>query len=61
VRQIFSIEEGHHLILSGERGDQAPPTINVAVFDGATVHRLDQESSITHVHGLVTGHEELTR
>jgi alkylated DNA repair dioxygenase AlkB len=61
VRQTVSIGEGQDLTLFDEPRDQQPPAINIAAFDGATVHRLDEESSITHVQGLVTGHHELTR
>ena len=35
------------------------PMIDVAAFETATDHRLDDHSSITHVHGLIRGHEAL--
>ncbi|WP_173010199.1 hypothetical protein [Mycolicibacterium sp. P9-64] len=35
--------------------------IDVAAFADATVHQLDDHSSIVHVHGQVTGHDELLR
>lgn len=41
--------------------DRQQPVIDVAALEGASVHPLDDESSITHVRGLVTGHDELTR
>jgi alkylated DNA repair dioxygenase AlkB len=49
------------LTLFDDPCDRLQPAINVAAFDGATVHRLDGESSITHVRSLVTGHDELMR
>lgn len=61
MRPTFSVGEDQGLTLFDERHDREQPAINVAAFDGATVHRLDAASSITHVHGLVTGHFELTR
>src|SRR6201999_2388377 len=35
------------------------PGIDVAAFDSATDHRLDEHSWITHVPGLLTGHLKL--
>jgi alkylated DNA repair dioxygenase AlkB len=35
------------------------PAINVAAFEDATDHRLDDHSWITHVPGLLTGHDQL--
>jgi alkylated DNA repair dioxygenase AlkB len=35
------------------------PTINFIAFDTATEHRLDDDSWITHVRGLVSGDNEL--
>jgi len=35
------------------------PAINVAAFDGATEHRLDEHSWVTHVPGLLMGHHHL--
>jgi alkylated DNA repair dioxygenase AlkB len=35
------------------------PAINVAAFEDATEHRLDEHSWITHVPGLLIGHEQL--
>jgi alkylated DNA repair dioxygenase AlkB len=35
------------------------PAIDPAAFDAATDHRLDEHSSITHVPGLLTGHQQL--
>jgi len=52
---------GQPLVLFDEPADLAPPAINAAAFDGATVHDLDAESSIVHLHGLITGHDELLR
>jgi alkylated DNA repair dioxygenase AlkB len=49
------------LTLFDELRDHEDPALNVAAFDGATVHRLDEDSSITHVPGLVIGHQELAR
>jgi alkylated DNA repair dioxygenase AlkB len=49
------------LTLFDEPRDHLQPAIHVGAFEGATVHRLDDESSITHVHGLVTGHDQLAR
>ena len=37
------------------------PTINFSAFDTAADHRLDDDSWITHVHGLVSGHDELVQ
>jgi hypothetical protein len=37
------------------------PTINFDAFDTATDHWLDDDSWVTHVHGLVTGDDELMR
>lgn len=34
----------------------ATPAIDVAAFENATDHRLDEHSWITHVPGLLTGH-----
>jgi alkylated DNA repair dioxygenase AlkB len=40
--------------------DDAPaPAINMAAFAIATDHRLDEHSWITHVPGLLTGHQQL--
>jgi alkylated DNA repair dioxygenase AlkB len=41
--------------------DVVTPTINLKAFDSATDHRLDDNSTITHVHGLIGGHDELMR
>jgi alkylated DNA repair dioxygenase AlkB len=41
--------------------DDAQPTINGGAFAHPVEHRLDEHSSITHVPGLVGGHEELMR
>jgi hypothetical protein len=57
----LSVGESQGLALFDEPRDQQQPLINIAAFDGATVHQLDEESSITQVHGLVTGHDELLR
>ena len=35
------------------------PAIHVAAFESASKHRLDEGSWITHVPGLVTGHQKL--
>jgi alkylated DNA repair dioxygenase AlkB len=35
------------------------PAIDVGAFDGATDHRLDEHSWITHVPGFLTGHHRL--
>jgi alkylated DNA repair dioxygenase AlkB len=51
----------HPLVLFDELPDLAPPSINAAAFDDATIWNLDAESSIVHVHGLITGHDELLR
>ena len=61
MRQTSNLGEGQDLTLFDELRDQEKPAINLGAFDGATVHQLDDESSITCVHGLVTGHDELTR
>ena len=37
------------------------PAINVEAFDTATDHWLDDDSWITHIHGLVIGDDELMR
>jgi hypothetical protein len=37
----------------------AARSIDVGAFDTATEHRLDEHSSITHVHGLIRGHQAL--
>ena len=43
-------------------GDAAEPTaIRTEAFTTATEHVLDEESSITHVHGFLSGHEDLMR
>jgi alkylated DNA repair dioxygenase AlkB len=42
-------------------GDWQQPAIDHAAFAEAAVHRLDAESSIVHVRGLITGHQELLR
>jgi alkylated DNA repair dioxygenase AlkB len=57
----MSVGDGQDLTLFDEPGDLQQPAINTAAFDRATVHHLDEQSSITHVHGLVTGHRELFR
>jgi alkylated DNA repair dioxygenase AlkB len=49
------------LTLFDDLCDLQQPEIDTAAFDGATVHHLDDESSVTHVHGLVTGHDEFMR
>lgn len=51
----------HPLVLFDELPDLGPPAINAAAFNAATIHELDTESSIVHVHGLITGHDELLR
>ncbi|MBB3751660.1 alkylated DNA repair dioxygenase AlkB [Mycolicibacterium sp. BK634] len=51
----------HPLVLFDDPPDLAPPAINPATFGGATVHELDADSSIVHVRGLITGHDELVR
>ena len=38
------------LTLFDDPRDHRRPAINVAAFDSATVHRLDDDSSITHMH-----------
>jgi alkylated DNA repair dioxygenase AlkB len=60
-RTTLSVDQGGDLTLFDEPRDQQRPAINVAAFDGATPHQLDEQSSITHVHGLVAGHDELLR
>jgi alkylated DNA repair dioxygenase AlkB len=35
------------------------PAINIAAFDAATDHRLDEHSRITHVPGFLIGHQRL--
>ncbi|MBB5163130.1 alpha-ketoglutarate-dependent dioxygenase AlkB [Mycobacterium sp. AZCC_0083] len=57
----MSVGQGGDLTLFDEPRDQQQPAVNIAAFDGATDHQLDEESSITQVHGLVTGHDELLR
>jgi alkylated DNA repair dioxygenase AlkB len=47
--------------LFDEPGDKQPPGIDHAAFAEAAVHQLDAESSIVHVRGLVSGHQELLR
>jgi alkylated DNA repair dioxygenase AlkB len=37
------------------------PALNLAAFDSATDHHLDEHSWITHVHGLVDGDSALLR
>ncbi|HST12621.1 MAG TPA: alpha-ketoglutarate-dependent dioxygenase AlkB [Terriglobales bacterium] len=37
------------------------PSINFAAFKAVTDHWLDNDSSITYLHGLVAGHDELMR
>ncbi len=61
MRQTVGLGEGQDLTLFDEPRDQQQPAIDIAAFDGASVHQLDEESSITHVHGLVIGHHELVR
>jgi alkylated DNA repair dioxygenase AlkB len=56
------IEEGpmthaHQLTLFDDEAQT--PAINVDAFNGATDHRLDEHSWITHVPGLLTGHHRL--
>jgi alkylated DNA repair dioxygenase AlkB len=57
----LSVGQGGDLTLFDEPRDEQQLAINIAAFDGATDHQLDEESSITHLHGLVTGHDELLR
>lgn len=57
----MSVGQGEDLTLFDEPRDQQLPAINTAAFGDATHHRLDDQSAITHVHGLVTGHDELLR
>jgi alkylated DNA repair dioxygenase AlkB len=57
----LSVDQVGDPTLFDEPRDQQRPAINLAAFDGATVHQLDEQSSVTHVHGLVTGHDELLR
>jgi hypothetical protein len=47
--------------LFDEPGDKQQPAIDHAAFAEAAVHQLDPESSIVHVRGLVSGHQELLR
>ena len=39
--------------------DLRQPAINSAAFAGAAVHELDSHSSVVHIPGLITGHDEL--
>jgi alkylated DNA repair dioxygenase AlkB len=43
------------LDLFDEDRRDVPPSLNLAAFDSATDHRLDEHSVVTHVHGLVVG------
>jgi len=52
---------GHPLVLFDDPADFTPPAINTAAFGRAAVHDLDADSSIVHVPGLITGHDELLR
>ena len=46
----FQHREGQDLTLFDEPRDYEQPAIDIAAFDGATVHQLDEESSITFVY-----------
>jgi alkylated DNA repair dioxygenase AlkB len=47
------------LPLFDEHRGRQPPALDLAAFESATHHQLDESSWITHVHGLVLGDEEL--
>ncbi len=51
--------QAHELTLFDDEDRRAHPEIDVAAFDTATDHELDRYSSITHVHGLIRGHDAL--
>jgi alkylated DNA repair dioxygenase AlkB len=40
-------------------GEARTPAVNITAFEAATDHRLDEHSWITHVPGLVVGHQRL--
>jgi alkylated DNA repair dioxygenase AlkB len=54
------MSQAHELTLFDD-DNLSRPTIDRAAFDTATDHPLDEYSSITHVHGLIRGHEALMR
>lgn len=51
----------HEPTLFDADGSSELIAINPGAFDAATHHVLDDESWITHVHGFLSGHEELMR
>ena len=61
MKHAINIEGGSQWTLFDEPHERQQPAINHAAFADATVHQLDAESSIVHVHMLITGHDELLR
>jgi hypothetical protein len=55
------VSQAHELTLFDDVEYLERPAIDLAAFDAATDHPLDDHSSITHVHGLIRGHEALMR
>jgi len=55
------VSQAHELTLFDDDQHLERPAIDRAAFETATEHQLDEHSSITHVHGLIRGHEELMR
>jgi len=47
--------------LFDEPGDTQQPVIDHSAFAEPAMHQLDAESSIVHLRGLITGHQELLR
>jgi alkylated DNA repair dioxygenase AlkB len=61
LRGIFKSDmtQIHEPSLFDDDQELEAPAINFDAFETASEHRLDDRSSITHVHGLITGHHEL--
>jgi alkylated DNA repair dioxygenase AlkB len=55
------MSEAHELTLFDDYQELEQPVIEHTAFDTATDHPLDEHSSITHVHGLIRGHDALMR
>jgi hypothetical protein len=53
------MSQAHEPTLFDDEKAVRQPVLDVAAFDTATDHQLDDYSSITHVRGLIRGHEAL--
>jgi alkylated DNA repair dioxygenase AlkB len=54
-----AMSQAHEPTLFDDDEQVLRPVIDIAAFDTATDHPLDEHSSITHVHGFIRGHQAL--